>query len=58
MLQMQSLQKCEKIITGIRPGEKLHEEMITEADGINTIDLGNYYAITPDKEKFEKNMKV
>ena len=49
--------KCEKIITGIRPGEKLHEEMITEADGINTLDLGNYYAITPDKEKFMKKYK-
>ena len=46
--------KCEKIIMGIRPGEKLHEEMITEADGINSLDLGNYYAIIPDKEKFMK----
>jgi FlaA1/EpsC-like NDP-sugar epimerase len=32
---------------GIRPGEKLHEEMITETDSLNTIDLGNYYAILP-----------
>lgn len=32
---------------GIRPGEKLHEEMITQTDSINTIDLGNYYAILP-----------
>lgn len=32
---------------GIRPGEKLHEEMITETDALNTIDLGNYYAILP-----------
>jgi UDP-N-acetylglucosamine 4,6-dehydratase (inverting) len=35
------------IITGIRPGEKLHEEMITETDALNTIDLGKYYAILP-----------
>lgn len=34
-------------IVGIRPGEKLHEEMITETDSLNTIDLGKYYAILP-----------
>lgn len=32
---------------GIRPGEKLHEEMITSTDSLNTIDLGKYYAILP-----------
>lgn len=32
---------------GIRPGEKLHEEMITATDALNTIDLGRYYAILP-----------
>ena len=32
---------------GIRPGEKLHEEMITVTDALNTIDLGEYYAILP-----------
>ena len=32
---------------GIRPGEKLHEEMITPTDSLSTIDLGNYYAILP-----------
>ena len=36
---------CEKPITGIRPGEKIHEEMITSSDSFNTIDLGKYYAI-------------
>ena len=34
-------------LVGIRPGEKLHEEMITDTDSINTIDLGKYYAILP-----------
>ncbi|MCQ4872498.1 UDP-N-acetylglucosamine 4,6-dehydratase (inverting) [Butyricimonas paravirosa] len=34
-------------IIGIRPGEKLHEEMITSTDALNTIDLGKYYAILP-----------
>jgi len=32
---------------GIRPGEKLHEEMITVTDAENTLDIGNYYAILP-----------
>ncbi len=32
---------------GIRPGEKLHEEMITISDAMNTIDIGKYYAILP-----------
>lgn len=32
---------------GIRPGEKLHEEMITVTDALSTIDLGRYYAILP-----------
>lgn len=34
-------------VVGIRPGEKLHEEMITDTDSLNTIDLGDYYAILP-----------
>jgi UDP-N-acetylglucosamine 4,6-dehydratase len=38
---------CENITVGIRPGEKLHEEMITDTDSLNTIDLGEYYAILP-----------
>ena len=38
---------CEKSIIGIRPGEKIHEEMITASDSFTTIDLGAYYAILP-----------
>jgi UDP-N-acetylglucosamine 4,6-dehydratase (inverting) len=38
---------CKTTDVGIRPGEKLHEEMITETDALNTIDLGKYYAILP-----------
>ena len=34
-------------IVGIRPGEKIHEEMITSSDSLNTVDLGSYYAILP-----------
>ncbi|MEL6737839.1 MAG: polysaccharide biosynthesis protein, partial [Pseudomonadota bacterium] len=39
--------ECEIKIVGIRPGEKIHEEMITSSDSLNTIDLGPYYAILP-----------
>ncbi len=38
---------CRQEIVGIRPGEKLHEEMITESDSLATIDLGQYYVILP-----------
>jgi len=38
---------CDYPVTGIRPGEKIHEEMITASDSFNTIDLGQYYAILP-----------
>ncbi len=38
---------AEKPIVGIRPGEKIHEEMITEADSFSTVDVGKYYVILP-----------
>lgn len=38
---------CQVSIVGIRPGEKIHEEMITEADSYTTVDLDRYYAILP-----------
>jgi UDP-N-acetylglucosamine 4,6-dehydratase (inverting) len=36
---------CKHEIVGIRPGEKLHEEMITSSDSPSTVDLGGYFAI-------------
>jgi FlaA1/EpsC-like NDP-sugar epimerase len=39
--------ECRLEIVGIRPGEKIHEEMITTSDSLNTVDLGKYYAILP-----------
>lgn len=38
---------CKIEIVGIRPGEKIHEEMITSSDSFSTYDLGKYYAILP-----------
>ncbi len=38
---------CRVEVVGIRPGEKLHEEMITSTDSLSTIDIGPYYAILP-----------
>jgi UDP-N-acetylglucosamine 4,6-dehydratase (inverting) len=39
--------ECEHPVIGVRPGEKVHEEMITVSDSCNTVDLGPYYAILP-----------
>ena len=39
---------CRHDVVGVRPGEKLHEEMITASDSFNTVDLGAYYAILPN----------
>ncbi|HSJ10193.1 MAG TPA: UDP-N-acetylglucosamine 4,6-dehydratase (inverting) [Longimicrobiales bacterium] len=42
---------CRHELVGIRPGEKLHEEMITHSDSLTTVDLGRYYAILPPGER-------
>jgi UDP-N-acetylglucosamine 4,6-dehydratase/5-epimerase len=39
--------ECRQEIVGIRPGEKVHEEMITSSDSFSTYDLGKYYVILP-----------
>ena len=39
--------ECAHPVTGVRPGEKIHEEMITASDSFNTVDMGTYYAILP-----------
>jgi len=38
---------CRRQVVGIRPGEKLHEEMITETDGLNTLEFKDYFVILP-----------
>ena len=45
---------CKHEIVGIRPGEKIHEAMITESDSYTTYDLGKYYVILPQVPLFDK----
>ena len=44
---------CKHEIVGIRPGEKIHEEMITSSDSFSTYDLGKYYAILPQAHSWK-----
>jgi UDP-N-acetylglucosamine 4,6-dehydratase (inverting) len=44
--------ECKKEVIGIRPGEKVHEEMITSSDSFTTYDLGKYYVILPQVTAF------
>ena len=41
--------ECEKKVIGLRPGEKINEEMITSSDAFYTYDLGKYYTILPSQ---------
>ena len=45
---------CKKILVGIRPGEKIHEEMITSSDSFSTFNIGPYYAILPGDGSVER----
>ncbi len=44
---------CKQEIIGIRPGEKIHEEMITSSDSFHTYDLVKYYTILPSVPNFK-----
>lgn len=46
--------ECKTELVGIRPGEKIHEEMITESDALLTVDIGKYYAILPHHPPWDK----
>jgi UDP-N-acetylglucosamine 4,6-dehydratase/5-epimerase len=46
--------ECEHEIVGIRPGEKLHEVMITEEDSRLTLEYDNHYTIKPGFEWWKK----
>lgn len=45
--------ECEKKVIGLRPGEKIHEEMITSSDSFYTYDLGDYYSILPSQHMWD-----
>lgn len=45
--------RYKKEIVGIRPGEKLHEEMITETDALSTIEFDNYFVILPSMQLWD-----
>jgi UDP-N-acetylglucosamine 4,6-dehydratase/5-epimerase len=47
--------ECGHPVVGIRPGEKIHEEMITVSDSFNTVDLGRYYAILSQSGRLTKD---
>jgi UDP-N-acetylglucosamine 4,6-dehydratase len=46
--------ECKIEMVGMRPGEKIHEEMITESDSLLTMDIGKYYAILPHGHSWNK----
>ncbi len=48
-------ENCKQEIVGIRPGEKIHEEMISVSDSFSTYDLGKYYTILPQVPVFNLN---
>ena len=43
--------KCKFKIIGIRPGEKIHEELISSAESINTFDLNYCYSVISQSNK-------
>ncbi len=45
---------CKHSVVGIRPGEKIHEELITASDSFNTVDIGRYYAILSQSGRLRK----
>jgi UDP-N-acetylglucosamine 4,6-dehydratase len=55
--------ECDIEFIGIRPGEKLHETLITEEDGVNTIEYNGIYIILPThawwkRQNYNKNLAV
>lgn len=51
--------ECKLVVVGIRPGEKIHEEMITVTDAFNSLECDKYFVILPsiplwNVEEFKK----
>ncbi|MDB4718688.1 UDP-N-acetylglucosamine 4,6-dehydratase (inverting) [Verrucomicrobia bacterium] len=49
--------ECKHPVVGIRPGEKVHEEMITASDSFSTYKIGDYYVILPPASGFKNREK-
>jgi FlaA1/EpsC-like NDP-sugar epimerase len=45
----------EMVVTGIRPGEKVHEILVSEEEGHRTVERGDYYAILPMLPELRKS---
>ena len=45
-------------VTGVKPGEKLHEELISFSDNSIKIESKNYYIVLPSTYNFIKNSKI
>ncbi|MEY4747473.1 MAG: hypothetical protein RLZZ416_522 [Candidatus Parcubacteria bacterium] len=50
--------ECEIKVIGIRPGEKIHEVLITEHEAPRTIDIGDMYAILPEQPLFDNEKQL
>lgn len=50
--------QCQHEIVGIRPGEKLHEEMVTDTDSLNTIETRRHYIIVPSSPFVERDQML
>jgi FlaA1/EpsC-like NDP-sugar epimerase len=49
---------CKREIVGIRPGEKLHEEMITSSDAMNTLEFNDYFVVIPSIRQWSKTKYI
>ena len=49
---------CKLQVIGIRPGEKIHEEMITSSDSFTTYDTGDYYVILPQRPNWNLDLFI
>ena len=49
---------CKVKYIGIRPGEKIHEEMITANESNHIFDIGKYYAILPNSYSAQRKNKI
>jgi UDP-N-acetylglucosamine 4,6-dehydratase len=49
---------CKIIYTGVRPGEKIHEELISKSESYNTYDIGKYFVILENKKNINYYNKV